>query len=154
MPMAKQLASNHVCIWEKQRTDITIHYINRLEYRLSSLLSLQSWNTPSSNAFSFSSLGFKACALNLITLNLIIFTWQTGYRLPLSPGTDSWLVHPAAGGDGGLGTECDRHGTSDAHPRGNSVCLAHLSAASHSPLLEWFPSHRLHTWVQTSYDNH
>jgi hypothetical protein len=41
---------------------------------------------------------------------------------------------PAAGGDGGLGTECDRHGTSGVHPRGNSVCLAHLSAASHSPV--------------------
>lgn len=39
--MAKQLASNHVCIWENQRTDIVIHYINRLEYRLSSPLSLQ-----------------------------------------------------------------------------------------------------------------
>lgn len=41
---------------------------------------------------------------------------------------------PAAGGDGGWGTGCDRHDTSDAHPRDNSVCLAHLSAASHSPV--------------------
>jgi hypothetical protein len=44
--------------------------------------------------FLFSLLGFKACALNLITLNLNIFTRQAGYRLPLNPGTDSWLVHP------------------------------------------------------------
>lgn len=40
---------------------------------------------------------------------------------------------PAAGGDGGSGAGCDRHGTSDVHPRGNSACLAHLLVASHSP---------------------
>lgn len=45
----------------------------------------------------------------------------------------SMATVPAAGGDDGWGAGCDRHDTADVHPGGNSACLAHLSAASHSP---------------------
>lgn len=73
--------------------------------------------------------GLNSYMFSLSKINLSAGEVKSKQRSVVS----NMITVPAAGGDGGWGAGCDRHGTSDVHPRGNSVCLAHLSVASHSP---------------------
>lgn len=43
----------------------------------------------------FFTVKIKSLCTEYFHILLNIFTWQTGYGLPLNPGTDSWPVHPA-----------------------------------------------------------
>lgn len=74
-------------------------------------------------------IGLNSYMISLRKINLSARKVRSKWRTVVS----NTVTVPATGGDGGWGAGCDRHGTSDVHPRGNSVCLAHLSVASHSP---------------------